>query len=144
HADTTAEVRGAGTAVTALGHGAAAQVDNGQLAGSGALAARQQQDALRGVAVVASSTAELENTAVSAAGGGSATVAATVSVALLGGHTTAQLSEGAQLNASLGNAAQQARVGAFHHDHVTSGTGGGAIGGDAGLGGAVDTIVASH
>ena len=144
HADTTAEVSGSGTAVTALGNSTAAQVDNGLLSASGSLAARQQQAAVRGVAVVASSTAELENYAISAAAGGSATVAATVSVALMDGSTTAQLTDGAQLNTSLGNAAQQARVGAFHHDAIVSGTGGGAIGGDAGLGGAVDTIVVSH
>ncbi|WP_171019802.1 leukotoxin LktA family filamentous adhesin [Hydrogenophaga sp. 2FB] len=144
HAATTAQVSGSGTRVTALGNGAAAQVDNGLLAGNGSLDTRQQQDALRGVAVVASSTAELENIAVSAAGGGSAAVAATVSVALMGGSTTAQLSDGAQLNASLGNAAQQARVAAFHHDAIVSGTGGGAVGGNAGVGGAVDTITVSH
>ncbi|MGV3499769.1 MAG: leukotoxin LktA family filamentous adhesin [Hydrogenophaga sp.] len=146
HADTAAEVSGVGTTITALGNGAAAQVDNGTLAASGSLAARQQKDALRGVAVVSSSTAELENVAVSAAGGGSATVAATVSVALVGGSTTAQLSDGAQLNASLAgaNTAQQARVAAYHHDAIVSGTGGGAVGGDAGVGGAVDTVIVSH
>lgn len=144
HAATTAEVSGTGTRVTAWGNGAAAQVDNGQLGANGSLDARQQQDALRGVAVVASSTAELENIAVSAAGGGSAAVAATVSVALMGGSTTAQLSDGAQLNSTLGNAAQQARVAAFHHDAIVSGTGGGAVGGNAGVGGAVDTITVSH
>lgn len=144
HSDTTAEVSGSGTTVTALGNGTAATVDNGSLAASGALAARQQKDSLRGVAVVASSTAELEHYAISAAGGGNAAVAATVSVALMGGTTTAQLTDGAELNTSLGNAAQQARVAAYHHDDITSGTGGGAIGGDAGVGGAVDTIVVSH
>ncbi|PZO12915.1 MAG: hypothetical protein DCF26_17935, partial [Burkholderiales bacterium] len=71
-------------------------------------------------------------------------MAATVSVAMLGGSTTAELGDHAELNTSLGNAAQEARVGAFHHDSITSGTGGGAIGGDAGLGGAVDTAVESH
>ncbi|MDP1688111.1 leukotoxin LktA family filamentous adhesin [Hydrogenophaga sp.] len=144
HADTLAEVTGAGTQVTGLGNGAADAVDNGALGSASTLAARQQKDNLRGVAVVASSTSAVENYAISAAGGGSATVAATVSVALLGGSTTAELGDGAELNSSLGNAAQEARVGAFHHDSITSGTGGGAIGGDAGLGGAVDTAVVSH
>jgi filamentous hemagglutinin family protein len=144
HADTRAEVTGAGTQVTGLGNGAEDTVDNGVLGSASTLAARQQKDNLRGVAVVASSTSAVENYAISAAGGGSATVAATVSVALLGGSTTAELGDGAELNSSLGNAAQEARVGAFHHDSITSGTGGGAIGGDAGLGGAVDTAVVSH
>jgi filamentous hemagglutinin family protein len=144
HADTRAEITGAGTQVTGLGNGAADTVDNGALASVSTLAARQKKDNLRGVAVVASSTSAVENYAISAAGGGSATVAATVSVALLGGSTTAELSDSAKLNTSLGNAAQEARVGAFHHDSITSGTGGGAIGGTAGLGGAVDTVVVSH
>ena len=144
HADTRAEVTGAGTQVTGLGNGATDTVDNGALGSASTLAARQQKDSLVGAAVVASSTSAVENYAISAAGGGSATVAATVSVALLDGSTTAELGDGAELNSSLGNAAQEARVGAFHHDSITSGTGGGAIGGDAGLGGAVDTVVVSH
>lgn len=143
-ASTLAQVSGTGTSITANGLGSTVAVDNGRLAGSGSLADRQQRDNLRGVAVIASSTAELENFAISAAGGGSATVAATVSVALLGGSTTAELSQGATLNDPLGHATQQARVGAFHHDEITSGTGGGAVGGDAGVGGAVDSVVVSH
>ncbi|WP_302173380.1 leukotoxin LktA family filamentous adhesin [uncultured Hydrogenophaga sp.] len=143
-ASTLAQVSGTGTRITASGLGSTVAVDNGRLAGTGSLADRQQQDSLRGVAVIASSTAELENFAISAAGGGSATVAATVSVALLGGSTTAELSQGATLNDQPGQSTQQARVGAFHHDEITSGTGGGAIGGDAGVGGAVDSVVVSH
>lgn len=144
HADTLAEVTGANTRVTALGNGAATQVDNGTLGGSGSLNAQQQKASVKGVAVVASSTAQVENYALSAAGGGSAAVAATVSIAMLGGSTTAQLADGARLNTSYGNAAQDARVAAYHHDTIESGTGGGAIGGDAGVGGAADTAVVSH
>jgi filamentous hemagglutinin family protein len=144
HADTKAEVTGPGTQVTATGLSAAAQIDNGQLAGGGQLKARQQKDAVRGVAVVASSTAEVENVALSAAGGGSAAVAATVSIAMLGGSTKAEVTQGAQLNAVLGGSEQEARVAAYHHDTITSGTGGGAVGGDAGVGGAADTAVVSH
>lgn len=144
HADTKAEVTGAGTQVTALGQGAAAKVDNGALSGAGALKGQQLKDDLRGVAVVASSTSEVENYALSAAGGGSAAVAATVSIAMLGGSTTAQVTNGARLNTAFGDAEQEARVGAYHHDTIFSGTGGGAVGGSAGVGGAADTAVVSH
>lgn len=144
HADTRAEVTGANTKVSAQGAGGTAQVDNGVLGNSGTLAARQQKDALRGVAVVASSTSQVENYALSAAGGGNAAVAGTVSIALMGGTTTSEVSNGAVLNTSFGNAEQEARVAAYHHDDLSSITGGGAIGGDAGLGGAVDTQVVSH
>jgi filamentous hemagglutinin family protein len=144
HADTKAEVTGAGTRVTALGQGAAAQVDNGMLSGAGALKGQPETDALKGVAVVASSTSEVENYALSAAGGGSAAVAATVSIAMLGGSTTAQVANGARLNTAFGDAEQEARVAAYHHDTIFSGTGGGAVGGSAGVGGAADTAVVSH
>lgn len=144
HADTLAEVTGANTRVTALGNGAAAQVDNGVLGSGSTLAAQQQKASMKGVAVVASSTAAVENYALSAAGGGNAAVAATVSIALLGGTTTAQLTDGARLNTQYGNSAQEARVAAYHHDTIVSGTGGGAIGGDAGIGGAADTATVSH
>jgi filamentous hemagglutinin family protein len=144
HADTKAEVTGAGTQVTALGQGAAAKVDNGALSGAGALKGQQLKDDLRGVAVVASSTSEVENYALSAAGGGSAAVAATVSIAMLGGSTKAELTDGARLNTALGSTEQEARVAAYHHDTILSGTGGGAVGGSAGVGGAADTAVVSH
>lgn len=144
HAATLAEVTGANTQVSALGNGGTSQVDNGALSANGTLNARQQKDALRGVAVVASSTAMVENYALSASGGGNAAVAATVSIAMMGGSTTAQVTNGARLNTSFGGAEQEARVAAYHHDNIESGTGGGAIGGDAGVGGAADTAVVSH
>ncbi|MEQ1601624.1 MAG: leukotoxin LktA family filamentous adhesin [Methylophilaceae bacterium] len=144
HADTRAEVTGVNTKVSAQGNSGTAQVDNGVLGSSGTLAARQQKDNLRGVAVVASSTSQVENYALSAAGGGTAAVAGTVSIALMGGSTTSEVSNGAGLNTSFGNNEQEARVAAYHHDDLSSITGGGAIGGDAGLGGAVDTQVVSH
>ncbi|WP_372656933.1 leukotoxin LktA family filamentous adhesin, partial [Hydrogenophaga sp.] len=144
HASTLAEVTGANTQVSALGQGAALQVDAGALKTTGELQDRREKDSVRGVAVLASSTAEVENAALSAAGGGSAAVAATVSVAMVGGSTTAQLSDGARLNTAFGGAEQAARVAAYHHDKIVSGTGGAAIGGDAGVGGAADTAVVSH
>ncbi len=144
HATTLAEVTGADTQVNASGYGDTSQVDNGALSATGTLNARQLKDALRGVAVVASSTAMVENYALSAAGGGNAAVAATISIAMMGGSTTAQVSDGARLNTSFGGSEQEARVAAYHHDIIQSGTGGGAIGGDAGVGGAADTAVVSH
>ncbi|WP_210546939.1 leukotoxin LktA family filamentous adhesin [Rhodoferax sp. PAMC 29310] len=144
HADTKAEVTGAGTQVTALGQGDAAKVDNGTLSGAGALKGQQKKDDLRGAAVVSSSTSEVENYAVSAAGGGSGAVAGTVSIAILGGSTTAEVTGGAQLNAVFGDAEQEARVAAYHHDTMVSKTGGVAAGGSAGAGGAADTAVVSH
>lgn len=152
HADTLAEITGTGTQVTALGKGATASVDNGLLSAGGALFdtvtldSRQQKDTLKGVSVVASSTDMVQNYALSAAGGGSAAVAATVSIAMLGGTTTAQVTDHAEINTGSGvpDAGQEARVAAYHHDAIKSGTGGGAVGGDAGVGGAADTAVVSH
>ncbi|MDP3579185.1 hypothetical protein, partial [Methyloversatilis sp.] len=149
---TTAEVTGANTSVTALGGGSGELVDNGalraydssKLPSQQPLSGRQQKDTVKGVSVVASSTAMVENIALSAAGGGNAGVAATVGIAMMGGSTTAQVTNGATLNASLGSSDQEARVAAYHHDQIGSATGGAAIGGDAGIGGAADTAVVSH
>ncbi|MDP3871258.1 MAG: leukotoxin LktA family filamentous adhesin [Methyloversatilis sp.] len=149
---TTAEVSGANTSVTALGGGSGEGVDNGALSAYDSsklpsqqpLSGRQQKDTVKGVSVVASSTAMVENIALSAAGGGNAGVAATVGIAMMGGSTTAQVTGGAKLNASLGTSDQEVRVAAYHHDQIGSATGGAAIGGDAGIGGAADTAVVSH
>ncbi|MFH1816163.1 MAG: leukotoxin LktA family filamentous adhesin [Pseudomonadota bacterium] len=149
---TTAEVSGANTSVTALGGGSGELLDNGALSAYDSsklpsqqpLSGRQQKDTVKGVSVVASSTAMVENIALSAAGGGNAGVAATVGIAMMGGGTTAQVTSGATLNASLGNSDQEVRVAAYHHDQIGSATGGAAIGGDAGIGGAADTAVVSH
>ncbi len=152
HSSTQAEVSGANTKVTASGNGSAASVDNGVLSARDAaklpsqqlLGTRQQHDSMRGVAVVASSTSSVENFAISAAGGGNAAIAATVSVAMLGGDTSSIVSNGAAVNTSFGGVNQEARIAAYHHDNNWSVTGGVAVGGDAGIGGAVDTTVASH
>lgn len=148
---TTAEVSGANTSVTGLGNGAGDLVDNGtlsaytsQLPSQQPLSGRQQKDSVKGVSVVASSTAMVENFALSMSGGGNAAVAATVGIAMMGGSTTAQVTGGAKLNASLGTSNQEARIAAYHHDQIGSITGGGAVGGDAGVGGAADTAVVSH
>ncbi|MBP6194337.1 MAG: leukotoxin LktA family filamentous adhesin, partial [Methyloversatilis sp.] len=148
---TTAEVSGANTSVTGLGNGAGDLVDNGtlsaytsQLPSQQPLSGRQQKDSVKGVSVVASSTAMVENFALSMSGGGNAAVAATVGIAMMGGSTTAQVTGGAKLNASLGTSDQEARIAAYHHDQIGSITGGGAVGGDAGVGGAADTAVVSH
>ncbi|HEY9192370.1 MAG TPA: hypothetical protein VIO81_05815, partial [Methyloversatilis sp.] len=149
---THAQVTGTGTTVTALGNGLAALVDNGaltaydpnKLPSQQPLSGRQLKDSVRGVSVVASSTALVENFALSAAGGGNAAVAATVGIAMLGGSTTAEVTDHATLNASLGSGEQEARVAAYHHDQIGSGTGGAAVGGDAGIGGAADTAVVTH
>lgn len=151
YADTRAEVSGAGTVVTARGNGATSQVDNGLISGGGLLTddpldGRQQQDSVKGVAVVASSTSGVESFALSAGGGGTAGVAAVLTVNLVGGTTTASVADSAVLNENFTGASvdQQARVGAYHHTVVQSGTGGAAVGGTAGVGGAMDTTVVSH
>ncbi len=152
HADTLAEITGASTRVDALGNGAAAQVDNGlltaidpsKLPSAQPVSGRQLKDDLSGVAVVASSTAQVENFAISGGGGGSAGVAGTVSVAMMTGYTTAEVSAQASVNSAFGGAAQEARVAAYHHDNFASGSGGAAVGGSAGLGGALDTLIESH
>jgi filamentous hemagglutinin family protein len=149
---TTAEISGANTSVTGLGNSPAELVDNGSLTAYNnnllpsqqPLSGRQLKDTVKGVSVLASSTAMVENIALSAAGGGNAGVAATVGIAMMGGSTTAQVTNGAKLNASLGTSDQEVRVAAYHHDQIGSATGGAAIGGDAGIGGAADTAVVSH
>jgi filamentous hemagglutinin family protein len=150
HTDTLAQVSGVGTQVTGKANGAAARVDNGQLSAltglpsSNPLADRQLQDDLQGVAVVASSTSQVENFVISASVSGSAGLAGTLSVAMLTGYTSAEVTDGASLNTTLGDLDQQARVAAYHHDNFASGSGAGAISGDVGIGGAMDTLIDSH
>ena len=145
--DTTAEITGSGTSVNALAQGAdTLSVDNGTLGSGSTLAKQQQQDALKGTAVVASSTSEVDTVLVNVAGGGKVGVAAGVSVNMLGGSTTAQVNDGASVQADAmgASADQQARVGAYHHDDVVAGVGSGAVGGAVGVGGSVDTTILSH
>ncbi len=152
HSDTLAQVAGTNTRVTALGNGGVAQVDNGSLTAFDSsklpsqqtLSTRQLKDNVRGAAVVASSTSQVQNFAVSAGGGGSTGVAGTVSVAMMTGYTSAEVVDGASLNAGFGGGEQEARVAAYHHDYLGSGTGGVGVGADAGAGGAMDTLIASH
>lgn len=153
HNQTTAEVTGSGTQVNALAQGGTQSVDNGQLSATSGLRDdlnnHQQKDAVRGTAVVASSTSQVETLLANVAGGGEVGVAATVSVNLLGGSTTAQVTNQAAVQSTPGdatgaNANQDARVGAYHHDAVIAGAGGLAVGGTAGVGGAADTTVLSH
>ncbi len=146
--DTTAEVTGSGTSVNALAQGAGTvSVDNGTLASSGStLDARQQKDSLKGTAVVASSTSQVETILANVSGGGKVGVAASVSVNMLGGSTTAQVKDGASVQADAAGASgeQQARVGAYHHDDVVAGVGSAGVGGAVGVGGGVDTTILSH
>lgn len=153
HNQTTAEVTGSGTQVNALAQGGTQSVDNGQLSATSGLRDKlnnhQLKDAVRGTAVVASSTSQVETMLANVAGGGEVGVAATVSVNLLGGSTTAQVANQAAVQSTPGdatgaNANQDARVGAYHHDAVIAGAGGLAVGGTAGVGGAADTTVLSH
>lgn len=153
HNQTTAEVTGSGTQVNALAQGGALSVDNGQLSATSGLRDNlnnhQLKDAVRGTAVVASSTSQVETVLANVAGGGEVGVAATVSVNLLGGSTTAQVTNQAAVQSTPGDAtgastSQDARVGAYHHDAVIAGAGGLAVGGTAGVGGAADTTVLSH
>jgi filamentous hemagglutinin family protein len=142
HSDTLAQVTGTNTKVTGLGNGKLDALVG--LPSAHPLSGRQQKDNIRGAAVVASSTSQVENFTFSASGGGSASVAGTVSVAMMTGYTSAEVSDQAQVNASFGGAEQEARVAAYHHDNLYSVSGGGAIGGDVGAGGAMDTLIGSH
>ena len=153
HNQTTAEVMGSGTQVNALAQGGTQSVDNGQLSATSGLRDKlnnhQLKDEVRGTAVVASSTSQVETLLANVAGGGEVGVAATVSVNLLGGSTTAQVTNQAAVQSTPGDAtgastSQDARVGAYHHDAVIAGAGGLAVGGTAGVGGAADTTVLSH
>ena len=153
HNQTTAEVTGSGTQVNALAQGGALSLDNGQLSATNGLRDNldnhQLKDAVRGTAVVASSTSQVETLLANVSGGGEVGVAATVSVNLLGGGTTAQVTNQAAVQSTSGDAtgastSQDARVGAYHHDAVIAGAGGLAVGGTAGVGGAADTTVLSH
>lgn len=112
---------------------------------SAPLADRQLTETARGAVVLAASTAGVENYAISASAGGTAGVAGTVTVAMLGGSTSATVDQGAAINRNgVGNAPQRALVAAQHHDQVFSGTGGGAVGLSAGVGGAADTAILKH
>lgn len=145
--DTTAEITGSGTSVNALAQGAGTiSVDNGSLGSGDSLAERQQQDALKGTAVVASSTSEVDTILVNVGGGGKVGVAAGVSVNMIAGSTTAQVKDGASVQADATGASteQQARVGAYHHDDVVAGVGSAGVGGVVGVGGSVDTTILSH
>lgn len=153
HNQTTAEVTGNGTQVNALAQGGSLSVDNGQLGANvglrNRLATLKDTDVIQGTAVVATSTSQVETILANVAGGGEAGVAATVSVNLLGGSTTAQVTDRAAVQSTPGDAtgasgSQVARVGAYHHDAVIAGAGGLAVGGTAGVGGAADTTVLSH
>lgn len=149
HSESRAEVAGTATRLAALAQGGTLTVDNGGLNAGGfgdSVASRQQQDAMRGVAVIASSSSKVESIIANASGGGTAGVAATVSVNLLGGSTTASVGGGAKINESLAgaNGLQEARVAAYHQDVVKAGAGGLAIGGTAGVGGSADSTLVSH
>jgi filamentous hemagglutinin family protein len=131
HSQTTADVSGTGTVLNALAQGGTQTVLG---------------EALRGTAVVAQSTSQVSSILANASGGGTAGVAATVSVNMLGGGTTAQVRDGAAVQASATGAGstQQARVAASHADKVDVVVGGLAVGGEAGVGGAVDTTTLAH
>lgn len=155
-ADTAAELSGAGTLLEGLAQSATGvTVPNGalsarasatQLPSQNPLSGRQQTEQLHGAGVIAASTAGVENFALTVAGGGTAGVAGTVTVSLMGGATRARVDGQARLNRALtqGQARQQGLVAAYHHDQLFSGTGGGAVGGTAGVGGAADTAFVSH
>ncbi|MBT9455580.1 MAG: leukotoxin LktA family filamentous adhesin [Burkholderiaceae bacterium] len=157
--DTAAELSGAGTLLEGLAENAnsaagvtvpsgalSARSSATQLPSQNPLSTRQQTEQLHGAGVVATSTAGVENFALTVAGGGTAGVAGTVTVSLMGGATRARVDGQARLNRALdqGQASQQGLVAAYHHDQLFSGTGGGAVGGTAGVGGAADTAFISH
>ncbi|WP_162520882.1 leukotoxin LktA family filamentous adhesin [Pseudaquabacterium pictum] len=155
-ATTAATLRGTGTLLEgqALDSASTLRLPSGtlsprssatQLPSDNPLADRQQTETLRGAAVLAASTAGVENIAISASAGGTAGVAGTVTVAMLGGSTSATVDGGAALNRRhTGDGAQRGLVAAQHHGQVFSGTGAGAVGVTAGVGGAADTAIVRH
>lgn len=160
---TAAEVSGAGTLLEGLALGTTGvAVPDGtltarrstELPSDHPLSGRQRNELLHGAGVVAASTAGVENFAVTVAGGGVAGVAGTVTVSMMGGSTSARVDDQARVNravvaddsppAAQPATSQQGLVAAYHHDQLFSGTGGGAIGATAGVGGAADTALISH
>jgi len=159
-ATTTAQIVGPGTTAYALGNETVTVVTGELDAKTGtsdsfvapgvrtgdSLAERQQTESMRGVAVLASGTDQIDALSANVSGGGKVGVGATVNVNLVGGSTTAQVTGGATINdtAKAEHGSQEARVAAYHHTQVNSAAGGAAIGGAAGAGGAVDTSIISH
>ena len=143
--DTRAAVAGSATRIEATGNGDAVQVDSGLLSAAGGdLAERRTTRTLHGVAVVASATDRIDSIVANVAGGGSAGVAASVGVNLVGGSTEATVTDASLLGGASPAATQQTLVGAHHHARVRGAAGGGAFGGTAGVGGASDTTVITH
>lgn len=144
---TLAEVSGVGTTLTAHGKSGTMQVESGQLqGGSSDLADQRIFDPMRGTAVIASSTNDVQSVIANLSGGGKVGVAAIVGVTMLDGSTQAMVRDGATLalDSTQAHAQQEARVGAFHHARVNNGAGGLAIGGAAGVGGGADAGLLSH
>ena len=142
---TRSAVSGSGTVIDAAGNGAAVLVDSGALSTAGGdLADRQTRRGLRGAAVVASATDQIDSIVANLSGGGSAGVAAAVGINLVGGSTEASVTDarlGRGVNAS---SDQEILVSAQHHAEVLGAAGGGAFGGSAGVGGASDTTIVTH
>ncbi len=143
--NTRATVSGGATRIEAGGNGSAVQVDSGVLSVAGGdLADRKTKRALQGVAVVASATDQIDSIVANLSGGGSAGVAASVGVNLVGGVTEALVTDATLTGGSSPAGQQETLVGAHHHTKVRGAAGGGAFGGNAGVGGASDTTVITH
>lgn len=153
HGTTTARIGGTATRVTASGRGNALNIDNGEINGdeSADLRDRRLSETIRGTAVIASSTDEINTVAASIGGSaGSVGAAGAVTVNNVGGTTLAEIADGATINANAGRvadgaaASQAVQVGAYHHTRVEHATGAAGIGGSAGIGLSVGTTLVSH
>ncbi|WP_158295363.1 leukotoxin LktA family filamentous adhesin [Stutzerimonas nosocomialis] len=137
---TAARVTG-GANLHAKGLGSGVAVDNGALSGNTGsdLRDRTLTQNVSGIAVIASSTDEVDTVAASVGVGGNTGVAGAVTTNLVGGSTLAEVSGGARLSSE-----GAAQVGAYHHTRVTTGNGAGAGGGTAGVGASVTTNILDH
>ena len=137
---TTARISGSGTKLTARGQGPAQSVDNGALSSDTRLelSERTGHQSLNGIAVVASSTDELDSVAASVGAGANVGVAGAVTVNQVSGETRAEVTGGTLESQGA------VQVGAYHHTRVTAGNGAAGGGSSAGVGASVTTTILDH
>src|SRR5690606_1080690 len=118
---------GAATRLTAFGNGGAVHIVDGRLDADKDLdlANRVLTSAQRGVAIVASSTFEIDSIAASIGAGGNVGLAGAVTTNLLQGETTAHVGDDARINDTVhttgagASVDQDVSVAAYHHNRLT-------------------------
>ncbi|MGF1450319.1 MAG: leukotoxin LktA family filamentous adhesin [Opitutales bacterium] len=140
--DTTrAQILGAGTLVDSRGLEPSLSAFDGTLSeADDSVAARRETEALRGVAVIASSVADSESLALSIGGSSGVGVAGSLVIDILSGSTEAQVVDAAVRSPALTfGTASGLRVGAYSHTGLAADTGNAAIAGSNAAGGAIHT-----